>query len=75
MQLGTEMAEIERGVPVAAARIGEERRDRLAEERHIGLLPFAADALETEQALARRDEQILRHIDQPPLVIRLTMPA
>jgi hypothetical protein len=48
MQLGAEMAEIERGIPVARAWVGEERRHRLAQERYKGLLPFAAGALEAE---------------------------
>ena len=61
MQLGAEMAEIEGGVPDAGARIGQERRHRLAEERDIGLLPLAGGALEAEQALAGRYEQVLGH--------------
>ena len=52
MQLGAEVAEVQRGVPAAVARIGQRQRHVVAEEGGVGDPPTALAAREHEQSLA-----------------------
>src|SRR4051794_453580 len=61
MQLGAEMAVLERGVERAVARVGEHGRDRHAGKIVARNLPASARALKREQTFARRHQHPFGH--------------
>jgi len=70
-QLGSEMAEIERGVNSAIG-VGQHRGHRVAEKLRVDDFPTAGTAAEFEQPLAGADIYPVRHplLHQPPVVSR-----
>jgi hypothetical protein len=58
------VAEAQRGVPVAAVRVGQHLRDRLAGKVGRAHTPASGRALDDEQALAGPDLQLL-HLNLP----------
>jgi len=66
-QLGPEMAEIEGRIDCAVG-IGQHRRDRVAQELHVGHLPGAMLAHQLEETLAGCDMEPICHLflPQPP---------